>query len=199
MDKRNTFFIIVGLLWSAAAFFSMSMGIVGVLAAWTFGTFAGICFASVLAPKIGDIFSCMVYTPAEYLKNPVDKLAAIKGLIQQDEYPQAIEALNEILTRKQHDPAAHLLLVEIYMDRLNDKKQTVELIEQYFLNPKLKAFPENIEMLMRYSDICLAQNSPEAAITLFQRELTRKGYSAPETRTLTLRLEALIEKREKTG
>lgn len=196
MDKRNTFFIIFGLIFSALAFFSMSMGIIGVLAAWAFGTFAGICFASVLAPKIGEICGCSVYTPLDYLKKAPEKIACVKGLIEQEKYPEAIAALNDVLARNPYDPQSYLLLVEIYMDRLDDKNQTAELIEKYFQNPKLKALPENVEFMLRYSDICLAGNSPEAAIALFRRELGRKGYSAPEARSLTLRLEALTEKVE---
>ena len=81
------------------------------------------------------------------------------------------------------------------MDRLNDKNQTAELIEKYFRNPKLKAVPENVEMLMRYSDICLEQKRPEPAIALFNAVLNAKGYSAPERKSLGLRLEALIAKK----
>jgi len=81
------------------------------------------------------------------------------------------------------------------MDRLNDKNRTAELIEKYFRNPKLKAVPENVEMLMRYSDICLEQNRPEPAIALFNAVLNAKGYSAPERKSLGLRLEALIAKK----
>jgi len=87
--------------------------------------------------------------------------------------------------------------VEIYMDRLNDNNQTLELIEKYFRNPKPKVFPENIEMLMRYSDICLEQNRPEPAIALFEAQLNAKDYSEPERRGLGLRLEALIVQKSK--
>jgi hypothetical protein len=83
------------------------------------------------------------------------------------------------------------------MDRLNDKNQTAELIEKYFRNPKLKAVPENVEMLMRYSDICLEQKRPDPAITLFDSQLKVKGYSDPEWRVLGLRLEALVAEKSK--
>ena len=163
--------------------------------AWTFGTFAGLCFASVFAPKIGAFCGNLVYTPLEYLKKAPEKIAPVKGMIELEKYPEAIAALDEILARKPFDPAPHLLLVEIYMDRLNDKNQAAELIEKYFRNPKLKSVPENDEMLMRYSDICLEQNRPEPAIALFRAVLNAKGYSAPERKGLGVRLEALIATR----
>jgi len=197
MNLDSIFLGIVGLIFSVAAFFSMSMGIAGVLMAWALGTIAGMCFASVLAPKIGDICGNQVFFPLKYLKEPAEIISRIRGMVEREKYQAAIEATNEMLARNPFDPLLFLLLIEVYMDRLNDKKQAAALIEKYFLNrqenPKLKVSPENVELLMRYSDICLEQKHPEPAIALFQNELSRKEYSDPDRRTLTLRLEALMK------
>ncbi len=198
MDQRNITLSVIGVCFAAAAVWAMStVNIVGVLAAWAFGTLAGLCFASFFTPKIGTFCGNFVYTPLEYLKKAPEKIAPVKGMIEQEKYPEAIAALDEILARKPFDPAPYLLLVEVYMDRLNDKNQTAELIEKYFRNPKLKAVPENVEMLMRYSDICLEQKRPEPAITLFDSQLKVKGYSDPEWRVLGLRLEGLVAEKSK--
>ena len=198
MDKKNIVLAIIGILCSIAAIYFMGsastpMGqLIGFVIALIFMGFAAICFAYIIAPKIGSSFGCFVYTPLDYLRKAPEKIAPVKGLIEQEKYQEAIAALDGILERNQFDPQPYLLLVEIYMDRLNDRNRTVELIEKYFWNPKLKVFPENTEMLMRYSDICLEQNHPEPAIALFGSQLNVKGYSAPERNALGLRLEALI-------
>lgn len=201
VDKKNIVLAIIGILCSSAAIYSMGASsdpvgqIAGVIIGLVFGLFAGICFAYIVAPKVGSSFGCFVYTPLEYLKNPAEKISLIRGLIEQEKYQDAIDALNEILVRKQYDPLAYLLLVELYMDRLNDKSKAAELIEKYFQNrkrnQKIAGSPENVELLMRYSDICIEQNRPQVVIALFQTELTNKEYSEPEKRILTLRLEAL--------
>jgi tetratricopeptide (TPR) repeat protein len=201
MDKKNIVLAIIGILCSLAAAYSMitpssQMGqLAGFIIALVFGLFAGLCFAHIIAPKIGSSFGCFIYTPLEYLKKAPEKIAPVKGLIEQEKYQEAIAALNEILARKPFDPAPYLLLAEIYMDRLNDKNQAAGLIEKYFSNSKIEVFPENVEMLMRYSDICLEQNRHELAIALFEAELNRKGYTEPERKGLGLRLEALIARK----
>jgi tetratricopeptide (TPR) repeat protein len=202
VDKKNIVLAIIGILCSAVAVYFMGASsdpvgqIAGLIIALFFGLFAGICFAYIIAPKIGSAFGCFVYTPLEYLKNPAEKISLIRGLIEQEKYQEAIDALNEILSRKQYDPLPYLLLVELYMDRLNDKNQAAKLIGKYFQNrkpsQKIMGSPENVELLMRYSDICIEQNRLQAAISLFQEELASKEYSEPEKRILTLRLEALI-------
>jgi len=203
VDKKK---IVVGLLGLFCAYraFAAIRGVSGGIAAiagliiglvWT--VFAALCFYNVFGSKIGMSFAGMFYTPLEYLKKAPEKIAQVKGLIEQEKYPEAIAALNEILERKPFDPQPYLLLVEIYMDRLNDNNQALELIEKYFRNPKPKVSPENVEMLMRYSDICLEQNRPEPAIALFEAQLNIKGYSEPERRGLSLRLEALIVQKSK--
>lgn len=149
----------------------------------------GICVAGMAAEKFSD----EVFYPQAYLKDSAEIISRIRGMVQREKYQAAIEATNEILERNPFDALLSLLLVEVYMDRLNDKKQASELIEKYFKNPQLKVSPENAEMLMRYSDICLEQNRPEPAIALFKNELSRKEYSDPDRRTLTLRLEALMK------
>jgi len=201
MDKKNIVLGIAGILCLTIGIYFMGASsnpvgqIAGLVIGLVFGLFAGMCFAYIVAPKMGSSFGNFVYTPLEYLKKAPEKIAPVKGMIEQEKYPEAIAALNEILARKPFDPAPYLLLVEVYMDRLNDKNRTAELIEKYFRNPRLKAVPENVEMLMRYSDICLEQNRPEPAIALFNAVLNAKGYSAPERKALGLRLEALIAKR----
>ena len=201
MNKKNIVLGIAGILCLITGIYFMGASsnpvgqIAGLVIGLVFGVFGGMCFAYIVAPKVGSSFGNFVYTPLEYLKKAPEKIAPVKGMIEQQKYPEAITALNEILARKPFDPAPYFILVEIYMDRLNDKSRTAELIEKYFRNPGLKAVPENIEMLMRYSDICLEQNRPEPAIALFKVVLNAKGYSGPERKGLGLRLEALIARK----
>lgn len=204
MNKKNIALVIAGGFCSYMAIAAISKGsgvssiagaVAVVMIALVWATLAGLFFAHIITPKIGTAFGNFIYLPLEYLKKAPEKIAPVKGMIEQQKYPEAIAALNEILARKPFDPAPYLLLVEVYMDRLNDKNRTAELIEKYFRNPKLKAVPENVEMLMHYSDICLEQNRPEPAIALFMAVLNAKGYSAPERKSIGLRLEALIAKK----
>ena len=194
MDKKDITLATIGLFCLVAAIYSMgTIGqLTGFVVAFILTIFAIICFSYIITPKIGASFGCFVYTPREYLKKAPEKIAPIKGMIIQAKYPAAIVALNKILELNPYDPQPYLMLVEIYMDRLNDNNQAAELIEKYFWNPKLKVFQENVEMLMRYSDICLEQNCLEPAIALFKSELNAKGYSEPERKSLDLRLKALL-------
>ena len=201
MNKKKIIVSLIGLFCAYRAFAAISgvsggiAAVAGLIIGLVWIVFAALCFYNVFGSKIGMLLGSSFYTPLEYLKKAPEKIAPVKGMIEQEKYPEAIAALNEILARKPFDPAPYLLLVEVYMDRLNDKNQTAELIEKYFRNPKLKAVPENVEMLMRYSDICLEQKRPEPAIALFMAVLNAKGYSAPERKSIGLRLEALIAKK----
>jgi len=214
MDKKRVALGIIGLFCAyksiasiagiaktqSSIFAAYASAIGGVVIAMVWALFAALCLAYIYAPRIGDSFINFLYFPLRYLKEPPEKIAEVKGLIAREKYPEAIAALNEILGRKPCDIQSSMLLVEIYMDRLHDNNKVVELVETYFqnriVNPKTLESPENVEMLMRYSDICLEQKRPEAAIALFESELERTDYSVPEKNTLTLRLGALIEKRE---
>lgn len=184
-------------------FAAYASAIGGTVIAAVWALFAAFCLAYIYVPRIGDSFINFLYFPLRYLKEPPEKMAMIKGLIAREKYPEAIAALNEILGRKPCDVQSSALLVEIYMDRLRDNNKVKKLVETYFqnriVNPKTLESPENVEMLMRYSDICMEQKCPETAIALFESELRHTDYSVPEKKTLTLRLAALIDKLEKTG
>ncbi len=217
MDKKKVAVCIVGLFCAyksiasiagiartqSSMFAAYASAIGGAVIAAVWALFAAFCVAYIYVPRIGDGFINFLYFPLRYLKEPPEKIAVVKGLIAQEKYPEAIATLNEILVRKPCDIQSSLLLVEIYMDRLHDKNKVAELVEKYFqtriLDSRTLASPENVEMLMRYSDICLEQNRQEAAIALFESELRCADYSVPEKKVLTLRLGALIDKLEKIG
>ena len=199
MDKKKIIASLAGIFCAYMAFAAISgvsggiAAIAGLIISLVWGVFAVLCFYIAFGSRIGMFVGNTFYAPLEYLKNPAERISRIRGLVEQEKYQEAIDALNEILARRPYDPLPNLLLVEVYMDRLNDKEQSAGLIEKYFQNPKLKVSPENVELLMRYSDICLEQKHPEPAIALFQNELSRKEYSDTDRRTLTLRLEALMK------
>jgi hypothetical protein len=132
---------------SMVAGYAAAMATVIIALIWA--TFAGLCFASVAVPRFSSWFSGFLYLPIEYLKSPPEKIAPIKGLIEQENYEEAIERLNQILARKPFETAAVLLLAEIYFEHLAAGERGAELVLGYFGRQKLPAAPENIELLMR--------------------------------------------------
>ena len=114
-----------------------------------------------------------------------------------EKFTEAVEKLTEILERKPFEPEPYLILIELYLEHLNQPQQVIEMIQQYFVNlahcKRPTIVPENIEMLMIYSDTCQEQGQLQDAIDLLAQELERKTYSVPDRNTLTKRLNVLQE------
>jgi hypothetical protein len=188
----NTFSAASGTSNSILGGYASAMATVIIALVWA--TFSGMAFAGVLVPRLSNWFTGFIYLPLQYLKSPPEKLAQIKGMIEQQNYDEAMERLNEILERTPFEPSACLLLSEIYFYHIGEGIRGAELIINYFSQPKLKALPENIELLMRYCDYASDNGASVTAIRLLEQELQRKGYSNPENHAISLRLEAVKTK-----
>jgi len=178
---------------------SGSMG--GALFGMTAGTLflcAGMtCFANLFWDSVAPSIVDGLFNPGGKFKKPAEKLSPIKGLIRMEKFSEAIEKLDEILERRPFKPEPYLMLVEIYLEHLNQPEQVVKLIQQYFTNfarsKRSKVVPENIELLMIYSDTCQELGQLQAAIELLSQEAERKTYSIPEQNSLNKRLNVLLQ------
>jgi tetratricopeptide (TPR) repeat protein len=162
-----------------------------VAAFWAFSS--SICVAGIFSEKCGERLADMLIWKREYLRTPPELLSPIKGMIAQEQYEEALEALQKILDEKPFAPEPFLMMVEVYMDNLHNHSKALELMEAYFANPDFRPLPENIEMAMHYCDLCQQYNRISSAIAILERELARpKGYSEPQKKLLRNRLEVLV-------
>ncbi|MCK4981716.1 MAG: hypothetical protein KAS17_02270 [Victivallaceae bacterium] len=175
----------------ASLVYMRASGSFAAMAGAVFGVFWGIIIARLLAPKIGDWFGNLFYTPKQYLKTAPDIMSPIKGRIAKEDYNEAIEELNALLEEKPFSPEPYLILVEIYANDLNDYLHAMELIENYFGQKIVYAFDENIEMLLLYADICQEHNYHQKAQRILEQEVKRKGYPEIKRKRLQARLEAI--------
>jgi len=155
------------------------------------------CFVYLFWDSVTPSIVDGLFNSGERFKKPVEKLSPIKGLIRMEKFSEAIEKLDEILERKPFEPEPYLMLVEVYLEHLNQPEQVVVLIQQYFTNfarnKRSKVVPENIELLMIYSDTCQELGQLQSAIDLLSQEVERKTYSIPEQNSLAKRLKVLLQ------
>lgn len=174
-----------------ASCFKGEFGWMGGILAVALLTVWGVIAGRIFAPRAGEWYGNLFYTPKAYLKTPPDIMSPIKGRIARREYDEAIEELNELLEEKSFSPEPYLILVEVYAIELNDYFHAMELIENYFSQKKVYAFDENIEMLLLYADICQEHNYLHKAQKLLEQEVKRKGYPELKRKRLETRLEAI--------
>ncbi|MCP3968563.1 MAG: hypothetical protein GY750_14960 [Lentisphaerae bacterium] len=146
---------------------------------------------ALLFPSFGGKFANNLCMPRSFLKAEPIQLSPISGLIGNRRYNEAIEKLNIILEKKPFCPNANLMLMEIYIDQLEQPEKATEIIEKYFRRSRIKPFHENIELMLRYSDLCEATGQTMQALILLKHEAKRKGYAAHEKRMLSNRIDIL--------
>ncbi|MFA6714167.1 MAG: hypothetical protein WC082_13325 [Victivallales bacterium] len=182
-------FLTIGII--SSIIFIRSCGAAGGLIGAVLGLFWGIIIARLAAPAIGHWFGDLFYAPREYLKTAPNIMSPIKGMIAREEYDEAIEKLNELLTEKPFSPEPYSMLVELYANELNDYIRAMEMIEDYFKQEKVYPFEENTDMLLLYADICQEHNYLKKAQNLLKQEVTRKGYPEIKRKALATRLETV--------
>lgn len=176
----------------AGACRSQGEAAMAVISAAIWGIGAGICFANQLLDKVGQWMGDAIFMPSKKFSAPAEQLSPIKGLINAEEFPEAIQQLDAILKRKPFEPEPYLMLIEIYLEHLDNREKVIDMIQQYFAQ-QLKIAPENIEMLMIYSDTCQELGMTRAAIDLLSHEAERNDYSTPDKHAIAKRLNSILE------
>jgi hypothetical protein len=185
----------------SGAFRSQAEAAIAVISAAVWGIGAGLCFAHQFLGKIGQWFGDLIYMPSTGGREAAETLSPIKGLISAEEFSEAVVKLDAVLERKPFEPEPYLMLIEIYLEHLEQPGKVVDMIEQYFENLSLSCCGsnrkkntmaiQNVEMLMIYSDTCQELGKLQNAIDLLSQEVVRKSYSAPDKNTLTKRLNVM--------
>ncbi|QSH40301.1 hypothetical protein P0136_00385 [Lentisphaerota bacterium ZTH] len=156
-----------------------------------FSFLCAILGGALLFPIWSEKFANRLMMPKYYMKTTPDQLSPIQGLIGNQHFDEAVELLEKILKKRPFCPAANLLLVEIYQDKLSQPKIALELIETYFRRRKVPPFSENVELLLRYSDLCLEFDRLDSAVLLLRCEAARKAYSTSDKRLINNRIKNL--------
>ncbi|MCF6177208.1 MAG: hypothetical protein L3J71_15740 [Victivallaceae bacterium] len=180
-------------LWGGV-FFGMIFGTLFLIAGST-------CFANLFWESVAPSIVDGLFNSGGKFKSPPEQLSPIKGLIRMENFSEAIEKLDVILERKPFEPEPYLMLIEIYLEHLKQPQKVVDMIQEYFVDlshrsskqkrKKLRIAPENIDMIMIYSDTCQELRMTDQAIELLQQEAARKGYSVPDKHAIAKRLNVL--------
>ncbi len=187
---------------SLAIFVFSSKGMGGVFTSMIFGTLfligGSICFANLFWDSLAPIIVDGIFNPGGKFKAPPEQLSPIKGLIVEGKNEEAIENLNAILERQPFAPKPYLMLIELYLEQTGQQQKIVDMIQKYFTNlsrhnvkrkqNKLSVIPENIELLMIYSDTCQELGLIQSAIELLAHEAECKDYSVPDQKAIIKRL-----------
>ena len=174
----------------------------GVFTSMIFGTLfligGAVCFANLFWDGVAPAIVDGLFNSSGKFKAPPEQLSPIKGLIVEGKTAQAIDNLNAILERQPFAPEPYLMLVELYLEQTGQQQNIAEMIQKYFTNlsrhnrkrkqKKLSIVPENIELLMIYSDTCQELGSIQSAIELLAHEAECEDYSVPDKKAIIKRL-----------
>ncbi len=188
-----------GILFSIRACTTESRitAIAGILSAAVFGLLAALLFILFYLPGLAEKFSDSLIFPRFFLKSAPLILTPIYGMISAGEYAGAEHELLELRKEFPLNPEITSMLLLIYGEKLNDPARAIQIVAEYFASDEIEHSPENLKILMRYSDLCQEAGEFNSLIATLRRELTREIYSTPDRSAISCRLIAVQRLQEK--
>lgn len=154
-----------------------------------FGIVAAYCFLRAVFWPLAESIVGGVFSPARKNKTAPFLFDKISSMIAKQDYEQALFELESILAKDNTNYTATSMAASLYAKKLNEPQKGLSCIKKY-LEKKTTRSADDADMVLMFSDICLANNMHALAIETIEAELSRK-YSAADKRSLTLRLETL--------
>jgi hypothetical protein len=163
--------------------------LVSIIFGLVYGIVAGLCFAVAILPKIVGSVVEKLSGAGTYLKAKPEKVSHILGLIQEEKYNEASSELRFILKKSPSDPFLVSTLTEIYMDKLMNDRRAFQTVNDY-LQVRTELSQYDMDLLMRYADLCQKYNKTGTVIKVLYHEL-EKDYPEADRKALLQRIESL--------
>lgn len=173
---------------SSASVLSAAAAVVPrVLFAVTLAIFAGMIFAYLYAGKFAGCFIDELLFPKRYLKNAPVILSKVQGAIAGGKLREALEMLENLQSLHPASPEIAAMLMAVNDEHLHSPEGAMEVARKYFAASHGSA-PENLEMLLRFSDLANLTGCRDEAAALLSAELNKNIYSGADRSALQSRL-----------
>ncbi len=149
------------------------------------------CFITFYLPFLVEKFTDVLLSPKRHLSKPAPLLSPVRNLITLRKFYEAEEMLTEILARYPADPCMTFALAELYFLHIPDPGKMETLCRNYFENgPEIPA-PENIKILLLYTDTLLKLGKANEAVMVLKNESGKKIYPPDDLAMIQTRLAGL--------
>lgn len=153
------------------------------------GIVVGLCFAVAILPKIVANLVDRVSEIGNSQEVKPEKVSHILELIQNEKYYEASSELRFVLKKFPSDPFLVSTLTNVYMDKLMNDRRAFQTINDY-LQVRTELSQYDIDLLMRYADLCQKYNKTGTVIKILYQEL-EKDYSEVDRKVMLQRIESL--------
>lgn len=171
-----------------------SLGAVaGLLETLCWAVAAGWLFVVVFLEKISSGFTDFLFGGKEYLDSTPMSLSHVRGFIAAGDYEEAALLIQELYAQFPDSPELNALIFEFYCDHCGKPELAREFAGNY-LRGTLKNSPENIEVLLRYCDLCRQANMDNDDIIDFLLDQgNRSAYSDIDKKRIMERVKGLTQ------
>lgn len=156
---------------------------------------AAFLFAYLVIPPIAEKMAFGFYTPKNVKPLPPE-FPLIQAKIKKEEYAGAIADLEKLLEKDPGNYHVVSLLVDVFVDRIDDHGNAIGLITAYL--KKDERCPEDLPLVMKLVDVYLEIDNKEKAVALLDKEIKMK-YRDIERKQLIKRLEGIVMPNSKKG
>lgn len=154
---------------------------------------AGFLIVSLFLGKIGGSFTNFLFGGKEYLDDTPMSLSHVRGFIAAGEYEEAALLIQELYAQFPDSPDLNCLIFEFYYDCCGKAELAREFAGNYLRNTT-KSSSENIELLLRYCDLCRQSGIDKDDIIDFLLEQSAKDiYSEPDKKRIFERVKGLTQ------
>jgi hypothetical protein len=156
---------------------------------WAF--FAGVLFVWLFLDRISRNFTNFLFGGKEYLEETPMSLSHVRGFIASGEYEEAALLIQELYARYPDSPDVNALIFEFYCDHCGKRELAREFAGNYLRNVS-KNSSENIEILLRYCELCVqAKVDKDDIIDFLLDQSARSIYSEGDKKRIMERVKGL--------
>ena len=154
---------------------------------------AGFIFVMLFLGRISSKFTDFLFGGKEYLEDTPMSLSHVRGFIASGEYEEAALLIQELYAQYPDSPELNALIFEFYCDHCGKKELAREFAGNYLRNASKKS-PENIEMLLRYCELCMqAKIDNDDIIDFLLDQSARDIYSESDKKRIFERVKGLTQ------
>ena len=136
-----------------------------------------------------------LFLPSAELKESVPMLSPVQGKIIAGRFEEALRELEQLQEQYPNHASICLVQADLYAGRLNDPQAAFDVLRSYLYEDARTPVEVCVQLVMRYTDLCLHGGLFREAVECVENELRRSCYSEQERSRLRKRLE-LIRRRE---
>lgn len=163
----------------------------GLLETLVWALIAGLLFILLFINKISENFTVLLFGGRSYCDETPMSLSHARGFIAAGDYEQAALLLQELYATYHDSPELNLLIFEFYLDNCKKTDLAFEFAGNYLKSASVKS-PDNLVILMRYCDLCIAKEMDKETLTDFLLdESTRDIYPETEKKSIFERVKGL--------